>query len=386
MKVLKSLLVLFLVLSFAACEEEDNITNPTNPGTTSGTTFIVVQDLGEGTTDAEYAISKMSVSGETASVEPLISLQTAGYPYDFKKDIRIDGDKLYIYNLLPDYKNKLVVFDINSKQIDTLPWATTNNENTWSAFGSAFDASNSYVYYIMREVSSNYNDWPGSYLCRYNINSGEFIQMANPSDFTLDQPEVGSDTEIGNWTSVHASDDGSNCVGSIMAWGTEGGMNHYDYDIVYRYYPENNTEDKLERIGTGDMAVSGSTSGNKYVYQNSNVTNTETGEYFVLSEVKYLSTNYTGYQNANGTLKISNYYGKDIYIYYADIENDVQTLVVETYPEIQFAQMDKSGNFIWFGIEGNEENILCKTQDLSEGSIVDTVARYPKSVYCAIMK
>jgi hypothetical protein len=383
MKSLKSLLFLFLLFSLISCGEEDNITNPDGSGN-SGTTFIVIQNIGDESTK-EYAISKMSFSGETAKLETLISLQMSAYPYDFIKDVRIDGDKLYIYSLLPDYKSKLVAFDINTKQIDTLPWAKTNNDKTWSAFSRSFDAKNSYVHYIMTETSTHYNDWPGSYLCRYNITTGDFIQMANPIDFTVSQPEKGWDTETGSWSSVHATGDGTGCVGSIMAWGVDGGSNHYDYNFLYRYNPDN-TSDKLTRIGTETMKVYGATNGAKYLYQYNQLMNTETDTYFELSTISSIGADYTGFHNENGVLRLSNYYGKNIYIYYQDLENDVETLVVETKPEIQFAQMDKSGSFIWFGLEGKEENILCKTQDLSEGSVVDTVARYPKSVYGAILK
>ncbi len=383
MKSLKSLLFLFLMFSLVSCEEEDSITNPDGSGS-SGTTFIVIQNIGNESAK-EYAISKMSFSGETAKLETLISLKMSAYPYDFIKDVRIDGDKLYIYSLLPDYKSKLVAFDINTKQVDTLPWAKTNNDNTWSAYSRSFDVKNSYVHYIMTETSTHYNDWPGSYLCRYNISTGDFTQMSNPIDFTLAQPEKGWDTETGNWSSVHATGDGKGCVGSIMAWGVDGGSNHYDYNFLYRYNPDN-TSDRLTRIGSETMKVYGATNGAKYLYQYNQLMNTETDTYFELSTISSIGADYTGYHNTNGVLRLSNYYGKNIYIYYQDLENDVETLVVETNPEIQFAQMDKSGSFIWFGIEGNEENILCKTQDLSEGSVVDTVAKYPKSVYAAILK
>lgn len=377
---------LLTILSFAliSCEEDDTGTNSGNGS--SIPTFIVIENTADANSTENYAISQMSFSSGVASVERLIDLNTAKFPYYFISDTRIDGDKLYIYNLVPGYSNQLVAFDINGKNLDTLPWATTDDERTWATFSSKFDAKNGYVYYIMGEISKNYNDWPGSYLCRYNLSTGEWAQMSNPSNFTLNQPEKKWDTEVGSWGSVHASDDGSYCVGSIYAWGTEGGSNHYDYDLVYRYYPANAESQRLERIGDAAVAVVGATKSNKYLYKNSDIINTETDDHMTLTELKYLGADYTGYHNENGLLKISNYYGADIYIYYQDIENDVQRLVVETDPEILFAQMDKSGQFIWFGIVGDEENILCKTHDLSEASEVDTVARYPKSVHSAMLK
>jgi hypothetical protein len=372
------LLMAFVLLSFAvfmsSCEEDSN----TPDGNKTNGIELIGLDKDESGGTTNYYLSKISFNGEEGTVKHLVTTGS-NYKYHFFTS-KIDGERLYMYDILPEYPNKLVAMDMQTMIVDTFPAAGTDRENTWAVHSSGFDVQNGYCYYIMREISKNYADWAGSYLCRYNLSTGDFVQMSNPVNFILNQPEKGWDTETGHWSSVFASADGMTAYGSIMAWGVDGGSNHYDYDVIYRYEPDN-TAEPLTRIGDVDMGISGATKGCKYLYKSSNVVTTATGEMREMTNATYIPDGYTGTKNEKGAIKISNSYGYDIYVLYYDLEKDERRTVVETGShEVAWCQLAKDGNSIIFGIYSDEENILCQTHNLEAGSAWDTLGTYPKSV------
>jgi hypothetical protein len=363
---------------FTSCSDDTN-----SPGrTTSGTVLIGLEETEEG----EIFLSEMTVSKSDASVNRLISLgDPYYYPESFNKESKIEGDKLYMYNILPDYEHKLVIYDIKTGAIDTLPQASTSHDNTWSTYSNRFDVKNGNCYYIMGETDGRYSDWAGSYICRYNVTTGEFIAMGNPDDFALGQPEKKSDTETASWSAVFASEDGTSCYGSMLAWGVDDGVNHYDYNIPFKYTPSN-TQEPLERIGDETTGICGATKDRSYLYLNSTVVNTQTGEFHSITNGT-VSSCPTGRQTDNGVIYISNYYGFDKYIYYYDIANDTRTLVVETGShEISWCQVAKDGSDIIFGIQGDEENYLCKTNGMAEAATWDTLGTYPLNIQRCLLK
>lgn len=372
-KVLLSAATLLIVLSLTSC---DDSTNSPDSGSTQPTLIGVEYDSDTKT----YNLVELTFRNNSGTPSYLFS-NGSRHPYIYKNAVS-DGNYLYFYGYAGEDGQKVRVYDYSSASLDTVPRAATDKDETYSVFNGYFSAANGYCWYIMYEVSAMYSDYPGSYICRYHPESGEFFMRSNPADFTKAQPEKGSDTETGSWGSVFASPDGKSCVGQIMAWGVDGGAIHTDF-----HFPFYLSDDDFYRIGDYPMKVSGSTSDNSIIYHYRDVMTSADGYHEEFQDFS-INSGPKGYANSNGTLKMSNYYGTNIYIIYQDLVNKTQVTCVTTSrsDEIMWTQMAEDGNSILFGIEGDESNYLCKTSDLSEDTTWDTLGTYPSNIVECILK
>lgn len=92
------------------------------------------------------------------------------------------------------------------------------------------------AYLVALETDSPYDYWFAGMIAIYNPEDGEIELSGDPSEFVLNQPEIGDDTEDGSMkTKFEISPDDKYAYCEVYGYGTEGGMVHRDYSFIVRY-------------------------------------------------------------------------------------------------------------------------------------------------------
>jgi len=92
------------------------------------------------------------------------------------------------------------------------------------------------AYLVALETNNEYDYWFAGMIAIYNPVDGEIELSGDPTDFVLNQPEIGGDTEDGTMkTGFVVSPDDRYAYCEVYGYGTDGGVVHRDYSFIVRY-------------------------------------------------------------------------------------------------------------------------------------------------------
>ncbi len=92
------------------------------------------------------------------------------------------------------------------------------------------------AYLVALETDSPYDYWFAGMIAIFNPADGEIELSGDPSEFVLNQPEIGNDTEDGTMkTGFIISPDDKYAYCEVYGYGTDGGEVHRDYSFIVRY-------------------------------------------------------------------------------------------------------------------------------------------------------
>lgn len=255
--------------------------------------------------------------------------------------------------------------------------ATASDDYKYFVAGTVEVSPSSHVFYLSATNDINYGDQYQDYLIRADATNRTWVVATGCKSFTLSQPEIGVDTEACIYsTDLKPSLDGRYVYGDLEAYGVDAGAIHWDYSILYQYDFVTQEYTRLAE-GDGDVGFVGMTSDRKkIVYKNGSdvkVYDLATKSATSIYNIPYPKYDSGSVQwNTKGQC-FSGYLG----VYYNDFENDQQIQVVD-HLDTDYAQFSEDGNSIYFIIEGDENNTLYKTEDLSVNSPYEAIAVVPK--------
>lgn len=126
-----------------------------------------------------------------------------------------------------------------------------------------------------------YDDWHDEVVAVYDPATGLYDKSESVSGFIFEQPEKGSDTELGslNYNNFALSPDESTVFLKATGWGVEGGSIHLDARYIVAY---NLTTKQFSRVYYGDNDIFGATQNR--VYFRSTAGKTAAVDYHTLQE------------------------------------------------------------------------------------------------------
>ena len=237
-----------------------------------------------------------------------------------------------------------------------------------------------HVFYLSASNVADYHDQYRASLVRYNPKTRKLDTALDPASFAVNQPEKGWDTETGQFTKVfYPSSDGRYVYGAIETFGVNGGSIHWDYKILFKYDFDLNVYTRLGGTEDNNVFVLGITSdGNSLFYQNApdrkvvNVNSNTINKLTISGGQGYANTSrWNSFSYCSG--ETNNTIG--IYNIVSDVK---QILKTSSYPE--YAQFSADGKKIYFMIESSKGKYLCRTSDLTSGTVIDTLCTLSSNV------
>ncbi len=379
---MKNLGFLFLGLIFLAsssCNKDDDITKDSNnPGLSEDVEFLAYYKPGtENVLGSEKLIALISVSNGELSYSAFLN----AYPQNGMLDNCDINDNIMVLGLkASDFENNGAYMELNDPSAYYLPLVEPSGSNDYSYFQPATGdvSDNGYIIYSAATNDASYGDEYKPFLLRFNPDDNTTDIASSPTSFAVGQPEQGSDTEVGQIArTIFASPDGRYAYGSVDALGTEGGSIHWDYSILFKYDFDTKQYTRLGGSEDNDVTILGMTSDRRYIlYSNHSKTQvldlntgniTETSMNVINVKKNAWGINGPCVGTSNGDL------------YYKDFVNNNEYIVCSSpgYGWIYNTMFSKSGNNIYFLLEGNTENYLCVTNGIEEGSSYDTISPIP---------
>ncbi len=381
------LLLGIIFFAFPGCEKDDN-TSPDdgNPGSSVNVEFLAYYKPGsEKVLGAEKLIALISVKNGELSYSAYLN----AYPEKGMIDnCDINNNTMVLGLKASDFDNNGAYMNLDDPSAYYIPLVEATGSGDYSYFqpttGDVSD--NGYIIYSSATNDASYGDEYKPFLMRFNPSDNTYKIAISPTAFVVGQPEQGSDTEVGQIArTIFASPDGRYAYGSADALGTSGGSIHWDYSILSKYDFD---LDKYTRLGSpddDDVSIKGMTSNRRYIlYSNHSDTkllDLETGN-ITTTDMNTVNVK----KNAWGT------YGPCVGtsngdLYYKDFVNNNEYVVCSSpgYGWIYNTMFSKNGNYIYFLLEGNDENYLCVTNGVEEGSSYDTISPVPLEFQDMIM-
>ncbi len=379
MKTTFLLSILTLALLLNSCSSDDD--SPSGADSQQFLTLHFNQDnkLGEG---AYLAILKVK-DGE-ASYEKL----NETYPYNsLSQNLEVKNNRVGI-GLHTDFnvpntnrQHNGAWFDLSDGNYEILPLLPPGNGRY--SFFSVYTAkvSNSgHVFYINGSQDIGWLDNYRGALVRYNPTTDVLDAATDPGSFAVNQPEKGWDTETGQFKGgFYPSSDGRFVYGVIETFGVDGGAIHWDYKILFKYDFETEEYTRLGDAEDSQVSLYGMTSdGRELLYYNSterktvNVNTNTTTKITISGGQGYTNTsrwNNSGYCSGetNNTIGIYNLLSDESYS-------------IKTPGRPYYAQFSADGKRIYFMLESPIARYLCKTNNLSEEAVIDTLCTLSSEV------
>lgn len=212
-------------------------------------------------------------------------------------------------------------------------------------------------------------------IIRYDPSSNEYTHTKGGTKFVLEQPEIGDDTEEGSFSESFAiSEDGRYVYCIISGNGTDGGSYHTDYSFLVEYDFETHQITRLDGGVRGGGEIIGiNRDFSKIIYS------LGSRKYYDLkSRQAYEIENvYISYKPQCSYSINSLIDAESIGLYLYDFVLGTEKCIVDT--RCYTPQFDSKGN-IFFVLEGEIENYLCKMTDITMHNTYDTIAILPSNV------
>ena len=379
MKRLGLVLLAIMLLASPGCDKDDDISqDKDNPGITEDVEFLAYYKPGaEKVLGSDKKVALISVNNGELTYSTYLN----AYPESGMIDNCDINNNLMVLGLdESDFNNKGAYMNLDDPEAYFLPLIEPSGNNDYSYFQTTTGdvSDNGYIFYSDATNDISYGDEYKPYLMRFNPSDGTLDMAISANSFVASQPERTSDTEVGQITrTIFASPDGRYAYGQVDALGTDGGAIHWDYEILYKYDFDNQQYTRLGASDDDDVSIKGMTSDRRYIlYTNhgtaklldinsGNITETDVNLYGVNKNT--WGTNGACVGSSNGNL------------YNRDFVNNKEYLVCSApgYGGIYNTMFSKNGNYIYFLLEGDNENYLCVTNGIEEGSSYDTISPIP---------
>lgn len=140
--------------------------------------------------------------------------------------------------LVPQGKSGILYMDV--ADLKNLRWAPVPPapENYWFQIANERPqvlSDGRIVYQVVLNTDNQFDDAHWGMLAVYNPSTDSIAVTGSTSDFVLNQPEKGPDTEGGSMRNTFViSPDEKYAYCHVYGYGTEGGMYHMDYNFVVR--------------------------------------------------------------------------------------------------------------------------------------------------------
>lgn len=369
-------------LMLASCNSDDD--DDDNPPSGTEEQFLTLHYSDNNKLEKGAELSLLKVKNGQVTYKKLNDL----YPItNLRSNVEINNN-LAIIGLHKDYnvpgtnrQTNGAWFNINDGAYEYLPLLPAGKDRySYFLAGTEKVSKSGHVFYLSASNDIDYHDQYRASLVRYNSKTGKLDTAADPASFAVNQPEKGWDTETGQFKGIfYPSNDGRYVYGVIETFGVDGGSIHWDYKILFKY--DFDTE-KYTRIGEASdnnvFALGITSDGNSLFYQNApdkKVVNVNTNTVTKLS-----ISGGQGYSNTsrwNNSSYCSGETNRTIGIY--NIISDVKN-IINTPTNPDYAQFSADGKKIYFMIESSKGKYLCRTSNITEGAIIDTVCTLSSNV------
>jgi len=381
-----SLIVLSLL--FSACSKDDD--NPVDPNDTAinePVSFLAYyKPDGENVLGATPFVALLKYENNQLTYSTYLN----AYPPSSMTENADINNNVLAMGLHSDFDDDggrglyLVLSDASAYYLPLVPPSQTSDYSYFKSSTADVSGNGQFIIYSSGTNDRSYGDEPRSYLLRYNVSTGDTLVAISPSGFALSQPEVGSDTELGQIEpTVFASADGKYAYGDILAYGVDGGVNHYDYYILFRYDFETHQYTRLGEPTDDDAQIIAMGSDRTWILYSNN------SQYKLLN----LTTNTVSYPSMNTVNVKKNSWGingacvgaSTRNLYYYNFVNNNEVTVCHTNGWPDNAMFSKDGSRIYFTLEDSNNKYLCITSGITENSTYDTLGTYPREFHDMIM-
>ncbi len=371
------LIIGIVLIAFSGCKKDD----PSPDGNDSGfenVEFLAYYKPGtEKVLGDEKLIAKITV----ANGELSYSSFSNAYPQrGMLANCDINNNLMVLGLDASEFDNQGAYMGIDDPISNYLPLVEASENSDYPYFQTETGdvSDNGYIIYSSATNDANYGDEYRPFLLRFNPSDNTTQIAESPTSFVTGQPEKGDDTEVGQIArTIFASPDGRYAYGSADALGTNFGSLHWDYSILYQYDFDLMEYTRLGGPDDDDVAIQGMTSDRRYiVYSNNNKT-----------QVLDLETGTITYTDMNTVNVKKNAWGingpcvgtSNSDLYYKDFVNNLEYIVCSSpgYGWIYNTMFSKNDNYIYFLLEGNDQNYLCVSSGIEEGSSYDTISPIP---------
>lgn len=292
-------------------------------------------------------------------------------------------------NFNTDGKNRRTVgiwFDMFSTTWEELPILASGSTGRYSYFDVATGkvSQSGHIFYLSSSNDASYNDQYRASLVRYNPKTDELEEALPPGSFALEQPEKGSDTETGQFkNNIYPSPDGRYVYGVISAFGVDGGMYHWDYEILFKYDFQLKKYSRLGDATDKHVTLIGINSSKTHLYYWSSASSSYTKKLVNTSTNSIKEVTISGGQGLSNSSRWNNNgycsgeTNNTIGVY--DLINDSKH-DISTPSRPYYAQFSAGGNSIYFMLVSSKAHYLCKTADLTATTKIDTICSLSTTV------
>lgn len=378
-----SVILFMLFLSF--CSDDNNPTDPNDENNNNEElSFLAYHYPGsEKLLGENYLIAKLVVKNGEITYSSFLDV----YPGNsIINDCDINNNVFAMGLFFRDFDYQGIYMNLDESNYQYLPRVEPSDERHWSWFvtGTENVSNNGYIVYLSGTGHVSYSDANENILMRYNPSNDKTDIAISPNSFAVGQPEKGDDTEAGAiGTNIFCSPDGKYAYGRIRAWGVDGGVNHYDYEILFKYDFDAQKYTRLGDTDDNDVEIKAMGSDRTWILYSND------GEYKLLN----LTTNnitYTDMHTINIKRNSWNNYGACVgstagNIWYKDFVNNQEILVCHPGGKTYNAMFSKDGGKIYFILYDYENQYLCVTENLTENCNYDTLGTIPNEIHDMIM-
>jgi hypothetical protein len=313
-----------------------------------------------------------------ASVYPR---QGYGGSWKFLYNIDAYGNN-YVMTLHQDFDSKdgytsnAALVDVSAGSHKLLPLVDAEDTRHYKYYltGSARMDRSQHVFYVSATDHVSYGDDPGRFYIRYAISDGSRDQAIPCTAFIKAQPEKGVDTEDCIMSQHYLpSNDGRYIYGNMTGDGVDGGVNHYDYTVLYQYDFDTKQYARLAP-GERDVTFRGVTSdGRHIVFSNDGtlkVLDLASGTVRSLKNIQHWPLD--GYYMPNKWNGSGVLVGTTVALYFVDVVNDREFVLVDQ--RVDNEQFAEKGDAVYFTLHDEATQTLYKTKGLVEKGPYDVVA------------
>jgi len=382
------LLMVIMTISVAitGCKKDDTGSpDDDNPGNSDNVQFLAYyKPDSKSTLGDDKSIYLVTVKDGELSYSNFLN----AYPEDgMTSDCDINNNVMVLGLKASDFDNKGAYMKLNEESAYYLPLVEPSESSDYAYFQTSTGdvADNGIIIYSSATNDKSYGDEYTPYLLRFNPSDNTYDVAESPNSFVLSQPEVGDDTEAGLLQrTLFASPDGKYAYGQVDGYGVDGGSYHWDFEILFKYDFEQKTYTRLGGADDNDVTITAMTSDRRYILYSNNGT----------KKLLDLQTGNISTTDMHTINVKKNSWGKNGCcvgastgdLYYKDFVNNKEILVCNTgYGWAYNAMFSKNESKIYFLKEGSDENYLCVTSGVSEGSTYDTIGALPTAFYDMVM-
>jgi hypothetical protein len=261
-----ALLIASFLISLYSCEDSSN--SPNNPQNDDGKSisFLMCHYKG-GQFGDKYGLVLVHSSQDIEWISDYYPCQLSTYFVDIK-----NGRIAFSCENPPDGMSPIAYMDVDDlTNIKFIPIPKAKEENYyWSVpkmIRPQVMSDGRIIFEVIYETKNQYDDFHLGQLAIYNPKTDEFEMSGSLTPFIKEQPEKGSDTELGSmYTTMSLSNDDKFVCLTAYGYGTSGGAYHQDFFFLVKY---DIAAKKYSRIAQVKADILFVTADNQYVIVNS---------------------------------------------------------------------------------------------------------------------